>query len=105
MRPAAAALDARTAAWYSRTGTAVPVGAPTAVDILASFPPVRGSQVFGNTACGGSRAWSRARSREVGVSLQLHMQWAGPTNVMTPQRDARARVYGGETLCGLVMKE
>ena len=34
---AAAALDARTAAWYRRTGTAAPVGAPTAVDILASF--------------------------------------------------------------------
>ena len=51
---AAAALDARTAAWYRRTGTAVPVGAPTAVDILASFPPVRGL-VFGSTACGGSR--------------------------------------------------
>ena len=43
-----------------RTGTAVPVGAPTAVDILASFPPVRGL-VFGSTACGGSR--------EVGVLL------------------------------------
>ena len=50
---AAAALDARTAAWYRRTGTAAPVGAPTAVDILASFPPVRGL-VFGSTACGGS---------------------------------------------------
>ena len=48
---AASALDARTAAWYIRTGTAVPVGAPTAVDILASFPPVRGL-VFGSTACG-----------------------------------------------------
>ena len=57
---AASALDARTAAWYIRTGTAVPVGAPTAVDILASFPPVRGL-VFGSTACGGSR--------EVGVLL------------------------------------
>ena len=57
---AAAALDARTAAWYRRTGTAAPVGAPTAVDILASFPPVRGL-VFGSTACGGSR--------EVGVLL------------------------------------
>ena len=57
---AAAALDARTAAWYVRTGTAVPVGAPTAVDILASFPPVRGL-VFGSTACGGSR--------EVGILL------------------------------------
>ena len=34
--------------------------APTAVDILASFPPVRGL-VFGSTACGGSR--------EVGVLL------------------------------------
>ena len=51
---AAAAHDARTAAWYRRTGTAAPVGAPTAVDILASFPPVRGL-VFGSTACGGSR--------------------------------------------------
>ena len=40
--------------------TAAPVGAPTAVDILASFPPVRGL-VFGSTACGGSR--------EVGVLL------------------------------------
>jgi hypothetical protein len=57
---AAAALDARTAAWYVRTGTAAPVGAPTAVDILASFPPVRGL-VFGSTACGGSR--------EVGILL------------------------------------
>ena len=57
---AASALDARTAAWYIRTGTAVPVGAPTAVDILASFPPVRGL-VFGSTACGGSR--------EVGILL------------------------------------
>ena len=57
---AAAALDARAAAWYRRTGTAAPVGAPTAVDILASFPPVRGL-VFGSTACGGSR--------EVGVLL------------------------------------
>ena len=58
---AASALDARTAAWYIRTGTAVPVGArPTAVDILASFPPVRGL-VFGSTACGGGR--------EVGVLL------------------------------------
>ena len=58
---AASALDARTAAWYRRsTGTApAPVGAPTAVDILASFPPVRGL-VFGS-ACGGSR--------EVGVLL------------------------------------
>jgi hypothetical protein len=43
-----------------RTGTAAPVGAPTAVDILASFPPVRGL-VFGSTACGGSR--------EVGILL------------------------------------
>ena len=49
---AASALDARTAAWYRRMGTAAPVGAPTAVDILASFPPVRGL-VFGSTACGG----------------------------------------------------
>ena len=57
---AASALDARTAAWYIRTGTAVPVGAPKAVDILASFPPLRGL-VFGSTACGGSR--------EVGVLL------------------------------------
>ena len=56
----ASALDARTAAWYCRTGSAVPVGAPTAVDILASFPPVRGL-VFGSTACGGSR--------EVGILL------------------------------------
>ena len=54
------AAVARTAAWYRRTGTAAPVGAPTAVDILASFPPVRGL-VFGSTACGGSR--------EVGVLL------------------------------------
>ena len=51
---AASALDARTAAWYIRTGTAIPVGAPTAVDILASFPPVRGL-VFVSTACEGSR--------------------------------------------------
>ena len=50
---AAAALDARTAAWYSRTGTAVPVGAPTAVDILASFLTVRGL-VFGSTAGHGA---------------------------------------------------
>ena len=62
----ASALDARTAAWYIRTGTAVPdpVGrAPTGRYprlILASFPPVRGL-VFGSTACGGSR--------EVGVLL------------------------------------
>ena len=58
---AASALDARTAAWYRRTGTAVPVGAPTAVDILASFPPICGL-VFGSTAWGGSR--------EVGVLLK-----------------------------------
>ena len=59
---ASLALDARTAAWYSRTGTAVPVGAPTAVDILAPFPPVRGL-VFCSTStvCG--------ESREVGVLL------------------------------------
>ena len=57
---AAAALDARTAAWYARSGTAPPADAPTAVDILASFPPVRGL-VFGSTACGGSR--------EVGVLI------------------------------------
>ena len=41
-----------------------PVGAPTAVDILASFSPVRNpvrGLVFGSTACGGSR--------EVGVLL------------------------------------
>ena len=47
-----------------RTGTAAPVGAPTAVDILASFSPVRNpvrGLVFGSTACGGSR--------EVGVLL------------------------------------
>ena len=43
----------------------VPVGAPTAVDILASFPPVRGL-VFGSTACGGSGL----RRRQPSVSAQ-----------------------------------
>ena len=33
-------------------------GAPTAVDILASFPPVRGL-VFGSTACGGVQRGAR----------------------------------------------
>ena len=47
-------VPAQHPAWYRRTGTAAPVGAPTAVDILASFPPVRGL-VFGSTASGGSR--------------------------------------------------
>ena len=66
-----AALDAQTAAWYSRTGTAAPVGAPTAVDILASFPPVRGL-VFGSTACGGpersASSLLRLRRRQPSVS-------------------------------------
>ena len=62
---AAAALDARTAAWYIRTGTAAPVGAPTAVDILASFPPVRGL-VFGSTACGGCLRQHRLRGVQGG---------------------------------------
>ena len=48
------------AAWYSRTRTAVPVGAPTAVDILASFPPVRGLVCWQHRLRG---------SREVGVLL------------------------------------
>ena len=60
----ASALDARTAAWTPGT---VGRGPPSqlehrrqSIDILASFPPVRGL-VFGSTACGGSR--------EVGVLL------------------------------------
>ena len=51
---AAAALDARTVQHYARLGQEVPQGRPTAVQILASFPPVCGL-VFGCTAAGGSR--------------------------------------------------
>ena len=45
-REAAAILDARTAAFYAEQGREVPAGQPTAVEILESFPPVRGL-VFG----------------------------------------------------------
>ena len=57
------ARSPRTAAWFT-VGRGRPSQSehrpPTAVDILASFPPVRGL-VFGSTACGGSR--------EVGILL------------------------------------
>ena len=51
---AAAALDARTVQHYALLGQEVPPGRPTAVQILASFPPICGL-VFGCTAAGGSR--------------------------------------------------
>ena len=53
---AASALDARTAAWYRRTGTAAPVGALTAVDILLSlcYPRLVPSTVL-HTLIAGSR--------------------------------------------------
>jgi hypothetical protein len=79
---AAAALDARTAAWHIRTGTAVPVGAPTAVDILASFPPVRGL-VFGSTTCGGSR--------EVGILLAQAASSSAQRHCVSGARSALAR--------------
>ena len=63
--------ETRKATWYRQTGTAAPVGAPTAVDILASFPPVRGL-VFGSTACGGpgrsASSLLRLRRRQPSVS-------------------------------------
>lgn len=51
---AARALDDRTDRHYAGLGQERPAGTPTAVSILAQFPPVRGL-VFGSTACGGSR--------------------------------------------------
>ena len=51
---AARALDDRTDRHYAGLGQERPAGTPTAVGILAQFPPVRGL-VFGCTACGGSR--------------------------------------------------
>ena len=51
---AAAALDARTAAHYEALGQQAPQGRPTAVEILSSYPPVRGL-VYGSTSGGGSR--------------------------------------------------
>jgi hypothetical protein len=53
-RSGAESLDARTAAHYASSGGQAPEGQPTAVQILASFPPVCGL-VFGSTAAGGSR--------------------------------------------------
>lgn len=50
---AAHALDVRTDTYYRQTGRERPAGAPTAVGILATYPPVQGL-VFGSMACGGS---------------------------------------------------
>ena len=60
-RRGAEGLDARVADHFRVAGIPPPVGLPSAVDILASFPPVRGL-VFGSAACGGSR--------EVGVLIE-----------------------------------
>ena len=82
---AAEALDARTAAWYARSGTGPPAGSPTAADILSSFPPVRGL-VFGSTACGGSREVGILIGQAADSAAQRQWRSLGARTM----RDARA---------------
>ena len=72
-----------------RTGTAAPVGAPTAVDILASFSPVRNpvrGLVFGSTACGGSREVGILLSQAASSSAQRQWRLLGARSML----DARS---------------
>lgn len=79
-RTAAAALDARTATHYRRAGQEIPAGAPTAVEILDSFPPVEGL-VFGSTAAGGSRGVGILIERCAASAAQRHWRTLGTRSI------------------------
>ena len=72
----AAALDVRTEQHYTRLGQPVPEGRPTAVQILASFPPVSGL-VFGSTAGGGSREVGTLIGQSASSAAQRHWRMLG----------------------------
>ena len=72
----AAALDVRTEQHYTRLRQPVPEGRPTAVQILASFPPVSGL-VFGSTAGGGSREVGTLIGQSASSAAQRHWRMLG----------------------------
>ena len=79
-REAAAGLDERTAAFYAGQGREVPAGQPTAVEILESFPPVRGL-VFGSTAAGASREVGVLIEQAASSAAQRHWRTLGTRSV------------------------
>ena len=69
-------LDVRTEQHYTRLGQPVPEGRPTAVQILASFPPVSGL-VFGSTAGGGSHEVGTLIGQSASSAAQRHWRMLG----------------------------